>query len=160
MSIKVPTKNPNSKLLKACGDENLFIKIADVKENIAVNKVALILAKWIFLGKMKAANHINNQMSRIGIDMTSEPPPAVARPLPPLKFIQGEKQWANTAAFSAIIRKINSFPIRILTDTTLTKPFSKSMIKTESPIHFDFDTLNEFKVPTFPEPADLISISL
>ena len=114
----------------------------------------------MFLGSIKAINHMEAHIRRIGNEIINDPPHAVAIPRPPLKFIQGEKQCAKTAAFREIIRNINSLPTRVFTNTTLINPLSKSIKKTESPIHFDFETLKEFRVPTFPEPADLISISL
>lgn len=160
MRAKVPTKNPNSKLFEACDNENRFISRDEEKEKTAVKMVALIFAIWMFLGSTKATNHIEAHIRRIGNEIIKDPPHAVAIPLPPLKFIQGEKQCANTAAFKEIISNKNSSPTKVFTNTTLINPLSKSIVKTESPIHFDFETLKEFRVPTFPEPADLMSISL
>ena len=93
-------------------------------------------------------------------DTMEVPPAAVAKPLPPLNFNQGLKQWLKIANTKDIPASTNEGLKKIKTMTIDKTPFMKSIIKTTIPKVLELLTSYEFIAPTLPVPEVVISMPL
>ena len=112
--ISIKTEIPKKISFEGGGIEYLFKISADEIQSNPVNIVAVIFPKCTFFLNRNAIPQNTIQSIRITGASSKEPPAAVAKPLPPLNFNQGEKQCPATPNIKAVAPLKYVFPNKTL----------------------------------------------